>query len=129
MEEEYRELKSKLRQKEVRLATVDTEEDKISENVAELDHELRELQIVEEDLKQQISDLQVSYEQLASRVEEARLAEAEQTSDVKFIADAMPPDRASIGIGNTMLNMAVAAVLAGMLGVFGIFFAEFIKED
>jgi len=129
LEEDYRELKSKLRQKEVRLATVDTEKDKISENVAELDHELRELQIVEEDLKQQISDLQVSYEQLASRVEEARLAEAEQTSDVKFIADAMPPDRASIGIGNTMLNMAVAAVLAGMLGVFGIFFAEFIKED
>ena len=127
--QEKREINIELNNKKARLSAIKEQENRISESVAELDNQIREYEIVEDDLQQQIDDYQKSYEQLASRVEEARLAQAEQTSDVKFIADAVPPERATIGVGNTMLNMAVAAVLAGMLGVFGIFFAEFIKEE
>ena len=129
LENEYKNIRSELRHKEVQLATVKEEKNRLSKIVAERDNQIREYEIVEEDLNQQISDYQESYNQLASRVEEARLAQAEQTSDVKFIADAVVPDRATIGVGNTILNMAVAAVLAGMIGVFGVFFAEFIKEE
>ena len=129
LEDDYRKLNAELRQKRAQYETVKNEEERLSERVAELDNQIREYEIVEEDLNQQIDDYQESYQQLASRVEEARLAQAEQTSDVKFIADAVQPERATIGVGNTMLNMAVAAVLAGMLGIFGIFFAEFIKEN
>lgn len=80
-----------------------------------------------ERVERDVSRYEESYDRLVSLVEDANLAMAEQTSDVRFVSEAVPPGR-TIGRGTT-LNMAIAAVLAGMLGVFGVFFQEFMKED
>ena len=80
-----------------------------------------------ETLEREVERYEESYERLASQMEDARLAEAEQTSDVRFVSAAIPPGR-TIGRGTT-LNVAIAAVLAGMFGVFVVFFREFMKEE
>ena len=80
-----------------------------------------------ETLVQNVKDLQNTYDMLSSKVEEARLTQAEKTGDVRFIAEAITPS-SPINI-NSKLNIAIAAVLALFLGVFIVFFKEFMEND
>lgn len=80
-----------------------------------------------EELDQKIADVKNTYDSLAKRAEEARITEAQRTSDVKFYAKAVTPG--SPDANNLMLDLAIAAVLAFMLAIFIIFFTEFIKSE
>ena len=101
-------------------------ENSLREEVEEMQNQLWEGENEKSLLEQQIEDVQNTYDSLASRVEEARITEAQRTSDVKFYSEAITPSRPLAN--NKMLNMAIAAVLALMLAVFIVFFKEFIKN-
>ncbi|RCW44110.1 MULTISPECIES: GNVR domain-containing protein [unclassified Halanaerobium] len=82
---------------------------------------------IQDRLQQEIDNVKNTYSMLAKRVEEARIAEAQRTSDVKFFAKAVEPTEPVEN--NLKLNLAIAGVLALMLGVFIVFFKEFMKEE
>ena len=96
-------------------------------DIKELQDEIWEAEIKEKSLTQRVNDIEKTYSMLSEKVEEARLTEAQRTSDVKFIAEAVPPTE-SIGT-NLKLNVAIAGVLALMLGAFIIFFKEMMTTD
>jgi uncharacterized protein involved in exopolysaccharide biosynthesis len=111
---------------EAELAHYKNNEDGLTSEVKEMQNQLWEGENKKSLLEQQIEDVQNTYDSLASRVEEARITEAQRTSDVKFYSEAITPSRPLAN--NKMLNMAIAAVLALMLAVFIVFFKEFIKN-
>jgi len=132
--ERYRELKDDLIDKRNKIANLEEEfayfinkEVEVEESINNLEDRFWTYQDEIANLEREIKRYENSYDELSSQIEEARLAMAEQTSDVRFVSAAVPPGR-RIGRGTT-LNMAIAAVLAGMLGVFGVFFQEFMKEE
>ena len=99
----------------------------MEERLTELEDQIWVFELEKEKLERQVSEYESTYRRLSGRAEDARLAMAEQTSDVRFISEAVPPG-APVGRG-TALNMALAGVLAGFVGVFGVFFREFLKDD
>lgn len=102
------------------------DEDKLTSEIEEMQNRLWEGENKKSLIEQKIDDVQNTYDSLASRVEEARITQAQRTSDVKFYAEAIRPSRPLAN--NKMLNMAIAAVLALMLGVFIVFFREFMRD-
>lgn len=101
--------------------------DSLEEEVKKLQTFIGRNRIIEKQLEQRVNDIQKTYEMLAAKYEEARITEAQKTSDVKFIARAVPPARP---LGNrARLNMAIAGILAFMIGVFVVFLREFLKEE
>lgn len=101
-------------------------EENLTSEIKSMQNDLWEGENKKEILKQKIGDVQNTYSSLAKRVEEARITEAQRTSDVKFYSEAVIPS-APID-NNKKLNMAIASVLALMLGVFIVFFKEFMKD-
>ncbi|MDI3548616.1 MAG: hypothetical protein PWR10_2268 [Halanaerobiales bacterium] len=99
----------------------------LEDEIKNLQNQIWQDEITEQQLTQQVEDIQKTYDMLGTKVEEARITEAQKTSDVKFIAKAIPPTKPIDK--NTKLNIAIAGVLALMLGVFIVFFREFMKED
>ncbi|SDL10267.1 Wzz/FepE/Etk N-terminal domain-containing protein [Halarsenatibacter silvermanii] len=99
----------------------------LSEEVEHLEEQVWQYERRMENITREVDRYESSYDRLSSEMEDARLAMAEQTSDVRFVSAAVPPGR-TIGRGTT-LNVAIAVVLAGMLGVFIVFFREFMKID
>jgi len=112
---------------EVEIGYYSSRSDDLADEVGLLEEQVWEFDRLMGNIERDVNRYEKSYERLSSEMEDARLAMAEQTSDVRFVSAAVPPGR-TIGRGTT-LNMAIAAVLAGMLGVFGIFFQEFMKEE
>jgi len=112
---------------EMELAYYRNNVNKLTSEIKEMQNQLWEGENKKSLLDQQIDDVQKTYNSLASRVEEARITEAQRTSDVKFYAEAITPS--SPLDNNKILNMAIAAVLALMLAVFIVFFKEFMKEE
>jgi capsular polysaccharide biosynthesis protein len=108
------------------LAYYRKDESKLTSEIKEMQNQLWEAENEKSLLEQRIKDVKSTYSSLASRVEEARITEAQRTSDVKFYAEAVTPSK-PLG-NNSKLNMAIAAVLALMLAVFIVFFREFMKE-
>ncbi len=102
-------------------------EEELIKEIEEMQDKLWEGENEKSLLKQKIDDVQNTYDSLASRVEEARITEAQRTSDVKFYAEAITPSKPLAN--NKLLNVAIAAVLALMLGIFIVFFREFMKEE
>jgi len=96
-------------------------------DIKELQDVIWEAEIKKEALTQRVEDVEKTYSMLSEKVEEARLTEAQRSSDVKFIAESVPPTQ-PMGT-NLKLNVAIAGVLALMLGVFIVFFREFLKEE
>lgn len=130
----YQDLKNKLVQKQLEIGLLENQVAFYNQEVNSLEEEIKDMQeyiweneIIQEELMQQVSDIQMTYNNLAKRVEEARITEAQKTSDVKFIARSIPPTK-PIG-PNKKLNVAIAGVLALMLGVFAVFIKEVMKED
>ena len=105
----------------------ENEADNMEKDIKNLQDEIWDAEIKKEELTQRVNDIENTYSMLSEKVEEARLTEAQRSSDVKFIAEAVPPTQ-PLG-SNTKLNVAIAGVLAIMLGVFIVFFKEFLKED
>ncbi|PTX14745.1 G-rich domain on putative tyrosine kinase [Halanaerobium congolense] len=131
--QKYKELINKKLNLELKIEEIKAELDYYKNNKGKLTSEIKEMQnqLWEGEnkkslIKQQIDDVQKTYNSLASRVEEARITEAQRTSDVKFYAEAIKPS--SPLTNNNRLNMAIAAVLALMLAIFIVFFKEFIKN-
>ena len=130
----YRDLRSENLELEQEIKRLNAEIDYYADRKEDLSSQIDQL---EEDFwryerevktaQREVDRYEESYERLTSQMEDARLAMAEQTSDVRFVSEAVPPGR-TIGRGTT-LNMAIAAVLAGMFGVFVVFFREFMKEE
>lgn len=102
-------------------------EKELTSEIKNMQNELWEGKNRKEILQQKINDVQNTYNSLAKRVEEARITEAQRTSDVKFYSEAVTPSTPMDS--NRMLNIAIAAVLALMLAVFIVFFKEFMKEE
>lgn len=132
--EKYRELRNESLNFEYEITELTAEIDyyesrqqELTQQVEELESQFWRYEREIETVKRDVNRYEQSYEKLSSQMEDARLASAEQTSDVRFVSAAVPPGR-KIG-ENVKLNMAIAAVLAGMLGIFGVSFQEFMKED
>ncbi|MGM0437321.1 MAG: GNVR domain-containing protein, partial [Bacillota bacterium] len=130
----YRGLVSDKLESELKIDSLETQVDFYKEkyestkkDIKELQDEIWEAEIKEESLAQRVKDIEKTYSMLSEKVEEARLTEAQRSSDVKFIAEAVPPTQ-PLGT-NLKLNVAIAGVLALMLGVFIVFFREFLKKD
>jgi len=131
----YRGLKMEALQKELTIGSLEVRLDYYQESYEDLKKEVKSLQdhvwekeLVIKELEQQIRDVQQTYNMLITEVEKARITEVHQTSDVKFIAEAVPPTDSFVET-NIKLRMALAGVLALMLGVFGVSFHEFMKEE
>ncbi|MFW6252078.1 MAG: GumC family protein [Halanaerobium sp.] len=132
--QEYQDLVNKKVDLELETEEIETElnfyqekEEELIKEIEELQDKLWEGENEKSLLKQKIDDVQNTYDSLASRVEEARITEAQRTSDVKFYAEAITPSKPLAN--NKLLNVAIAAVLALMLGIFIVFFREFMKEE
>ena len=130
----YQELKNKFVQSELKIRSLSSQLAFYNQKVISLEQEVKNMQdfvwkneIDQQQLTQQINNIQMTYNNLAQKVEEARLTEAQKTSDVKFIAQSVPPTK-SIG-PNKKLNVAIAGVLTLILSVFVIFFIEFMKGE
>ena len=76
---------------------------------------LLELQLDEERFARSIESLSRTYNALAEHAESARLTELQATSDVRFVSPAVAPRSPSSP--NHKLNVAIAIVLAGMVGI------------
>ena len=131
---EYRELKNRyfdlgidIDKAEAMVSFYEDRKNELEDKVESLEDQVWQYEHLKENAEREVTRYESSYEKLSSQVEEARLAEAEQTADVRFVSEAVPPGR-TIGRGTT-LNVAIAVVLAGMIGVFGVFFQEFMKEE
>ncbi|MFP4015793.1 MAG: GumC family protein [Halanaerobiales bacterium] len=130
----YQKLKARLEESQQKISFLQSQIAFYQANVKEIETETKGMQdfvwekeITQQQLTQQVEDVQKTYDNLAEVVEEARIAEAEKTSDVKFIASSIPPN---VPTGpNKKLNVAIAAVLAIFLGIFIVFIREFLKEE
>ncbi len=127
LKDEYFSLGVGIEKLETKKEFLKIEQEQIEESLDKLESQFWDFEIQEERLERKVSDYESTYKSLSRRAEDARLAMAEQTSDVRFISQAVPPGE-PVGRG-TVLNMALAGVLAGMIGVFGVFFREFLKGD
>ncbi|MFW6309183.1 MAG: GNVR domain-containing protein, partial [bacterium] len=130
----YRDLKDEALNLELDIESMESELsfyektfDELEKEVEILQNEIWKAETEEEELDQKVSDVQTTYNNLTDEVEEARLSEVQQTSDVKFIAEAVPPKRPLNK--NTKLNIAIAGVLSIMMGVFIVFFQKFLKDE
>ena len=87
--------------------------------VAIAENRLLELELEESELVRNIESLQRTHRVLSEQTESARLAELQATGDVRFVSEAVAP-RSPSG-PNHKMNVAVAVVLAGMIGVGAVF--------
>lgn len=130
----YQELKNKLVHNQLEIRSLESEVAFYEKKVNSLEQEVKNMQdfiweneIIKQQLTQQVNDIQKTYNNLAEKVEEARITEAQKTSDVKFIARSVPPVK-PFG-PNKKLNIAIAGVLALMIGVFAVFVKELLKKE
>lgn len=130
----YQSLKNKSIHSQLEITSIKSEIAFYEKKVNSLEQEVKNMQdfiweneIIKQQLTQQVNNIQKTYNNLAEKVEEARITEAQKTSDVKFIAKSVPPVK-PFG-PNKILNIAIAGVLALMIGVFAVFVKELLKEE
>ncbi|MFQ5881502.1 MAG: GumC family protein [Candidatus Methylomirabilales bacterium] len=92
-----------------------------------LERYIAEKELQKERLEREVSTLKGLFNTLSKKVEEARIAEAEKTSDVKFIASAVEP-RVPVGPKKKM-NVLLAGTFGLMFSLFLAFFVEFIEKE
>jgi len=125
--DEQAELDIELEELEARINMYDDYRNELKEELERREDLVWDFERREENLTRNIASYENTYNRLSDRIEEARVAQTEQTSDVRFVSQAVPPGR-TIGRG-TLLNMVIAAFLAGMLAVFIVFFRQYMKEE
>ena len=108
---------------ELQLASAELGEYK--EIVSDAEKELLTLQLQQEWLVRNVNALKRTYSVLSDRAENARLAELQATGDVRFISPAVAPRSPSSP--NHKLNIAIAIVLAGMIGVGVVFLSNMLR--
>ncbi len=109
---------------ELRLASEQLE--KHEDAVLGVERELLELHLKEEWLVRSMESLKRTHEALSEQAENARLAELQATGDVRFISPAVAPRSPSSP--NHKLNVAIAIVLAGMVGIGVVFVSNMLKS-
>ena len=131
---QYRELKNRyfdlgieIKETNMMIDYYNSRKQELEQEVEVMEEQIWRFERRKDKLVREVDRYEQSYERLASQMEDVRLAMAEQTSDVRFVSAAVPPGR-TIGRG-TSLNVAIAMVLAGMAGVFIVFFQEFMKIE
>jgi uncharacterized protein involved in exopolysaccharide biosynthesis len=105
---------------EVQLASGELEKQETAVLIAE--RELLELQLEEDGFMRNIESLERTHRALSEQAESARLVELQATGDVRFVSPAVAP-RSPSG-PNHKLNVAIAVVLAGMVGVGVVFISN-----
>ncbi|HZK18320.1 MAG TPA: Wzz/FepE/Etk N-terminal domain-containing protein [Clostridia bacterium] len=90
---------------------------------------LAEKRLLDDQLSENVKLLRQNYELIAKKYEEARLGESAQIgqTSISVISRAIAPE--SPTGPRKMLNMAIAAVLGCMIGVFWVFFADFWRKS
>lgn len=111
---------------EVELQLALAELGKYEERVSAAEKELLVLQLQQEWLVRNVDALKRTYAVLSDRAENARLAELQATSDVRFVSPAVAPTSPSSP--NHKLNVAIAIVLAGMVGIGVVFLRNMLKN-
>ncbi len=98
-------------------------------NLLGLQSLLAEKRLLDEQLSENVKLLRQNYELIAKKYEEARLGESAQVgqTSISVISRAVVPE-SPVG-PRKMLNMAIAAVLGCMMGVFWVFFADFWRKS
>lgn len=99
---------------------------KYEDAVALAERELLALRLEEEWLNRNVEALKSTYNALSGRAETARLAELQATGDVRFVSPAVAP-RSRSG-PNHKLNVAIAIVLGGMIGIGVVFVSNMFAE-
>ena len=94
--------------------------------VASAERELLNLQLEQDWLVRDVDALKRTYSALSDRAENARLAELQATGDVRFVSPAVAP-RLPSG-PNHKLNVVIAAMLGGMIGLGVVFIRNMLKE-
>ncbi|NMB10711.1 MAG: hypothetical protein GX977_00330 [Firmicutes bacterium] len=110
---------------EVELELALAELDEFHEIVSSAEKEQLTLQLRQEWLVRNVDALKRTYTVLSDRAENARLAELQATGDVRFISPAVAPRSPSSP--NHKLNVAIAVVLAGMVGIGVVFLSNMLK--
>ena len=126
LKEQYLSMKEKWMQLAGEVAMLELEVERGTEElgqqeaaVAIAENRLLELELEESELVRNIESLQRTHRVLSEQTESARLAELQATGDVRFVSEAVAP-RSPSG-PNHKMNVAVAVVLAGMIGVGAVF--------
>ncbi len=110
---------------EVELELALAELGEFHEIVSSAEKEQLTLQLRQEWLVRNVDALKRTYTVLSDRAENARLAELQATGDVRFISPAVAPRSPSSP--NHKLNVAIAVVLAGMVGIGVVFLSNMLK--
>lgn len=111
---------------EVELELALAELAEFQERVSNAENEQLMLQLRQEWLVRNVDALRRTYTVLSDRAENARLAELQATGDVRFISPAVAPRSPSSP--NHKLNVAIAIVLAGMVGIGVVFVSNMLKS-
>ncbi|NMB24982.1 MAG: hypothetical protein GX986_05555 [Firmicutes bacterium] len=133
LKEQYISLKQNSTRLQLEVARLETELQlalpelgKYEEAVAQAERELLALRLEEDWLNRNVEALRSTHSALSGRAESARLAELQATGDVRFVSQAVAP-RSPSGPDNR-LNVAIAAVLGGMLGIGVVFIRNMFAE-
>ncbi len=94
--------------------------------VAAAERELLNVQLEQDWLVRDVDALRRTYSVLSERAENARLAELQATGDVRFVSPAIAPRNPSGP--NHLLNMVIAAMLGGMIGLGVVLIRHMLKE-
>ena len=127
MSREVTDLDLDLEEMEQQIVYLENRRDELKSEVQGMEDRLWSFELEKENIDRDIKSYETTYERLSERIEEARLARAEQSSDVRFISEAVPPGRI-IGRG-TKINVLIAVFMAAMLGVFGVFVHDIIMKE
>ena len=134
--EVYQELKGIIIENETRLAELKTEKtakekdiNDISLGLEELQVKLADKQYIDDIIRQKVGFAQSTYESFFNKYEETRILRSSDIGEASIIivSPAVEPLK-PIG-PNKKLNLAIAAVLGLMLGVFTAFFIEYWKTS
>jgi uncharacterized protein involved in exopolysaccharide biosynthesis len=95
--------------------------------ILDLQEELQQIRTEEHRLQRAKDVAEETYMSLSRKLEEARISAQESSGILQVGSHAAVPEEPAGP--NTKLNLAVAGALGLMVGVFGVFFLEFMEED
>lgn len=120
----------------LRVAELRTEQEELQRQIAAAEEELKELQaelaakqVTEEQLAHKVELLRANYQAFVDQFEASRIAQSLQLGETS-VAVVTPAWEPTVPVApNKKLNLALAAVLGVMVGVFAAFGSEFFRRD
>lgn len=127
LKEKENEISQNLASSKARLSNLEARKSKLESTVDSLEGEVAKLENEYEDLSANLESARNNYNSIQTTYSEAQQSMNAKNYDINVINAAN--EQESPVSPNTKLNVAIAAVLALMLGVFIVFFKEFMKEE